>query len=101
MNGWCSSTSACKLTSLGFREVVRKVAPHVVNVASFKKLPKGDANHKEKAHVLYDPRKPTRPYIELGVGSGVVVRPGVILTNYHVVNGAERLRNYVRQRTDT
>jgi S1-C subfamily serine protease len=80
-----------QLTSLGFREVVRKVAPHVVNVASFKKLPKGDANHKEKPHVLYDPETDTQ-FIELGVGSGVVVRPGVILTNYHVVNGSERLR---------
>ncbi len=78
-----------QLTSLGFREVVRKGAPHVVNVASFKKLPKGDAAH--KGHVLYDPETDT-PFIELGVGSGVVVRPGVILTNYHVVNGAERLR---------
>ena len=41
--------------------------------------------------MLYDPETDTQ-FIELGVGSGVVVRPGVILTNYHVVAGAERLR---------
>jgi S1-C subfamily serine protease len=78
-----------QLTSLGFREVVRKVAPHVVNVACFKKLPKGDGII--KAHILYDPDTDTR-YLESGVGSGIVVRPGVILTNHHVVFEAERLR---------
>jgi S1-C subfamily serine protease len=58
-----------QLISLGFREVVRKVAPHVVNVTSFN--PKTNEQH---------------------IGSGIVVRPGVILTNYHVVIGGDRLR---------
>src|SRR5579871_5237311 len=78
-----------QLTSLGFREVVRKVAPHVVNVASFKELPRDRPFL--KGHLLYDPESDRR-YLETGVGSGVVVRPGVILTNYHVVHGSERLR---------
>ncbi len=79
-----------QLTSLGFREVVRKVAPHVVNVTCFKELPKDRAIF-AKARILYDPETDSK-YLETGVGSGIVVRPGVILTNHHVVDGAERLR---------
>lgn len=79
-----------QLTSLGFREVVRKVAPHVVNVTSFKDMPK-DHIVFGKSAVLYDPDTDRR-YLETGVGSGIVLRPGVILTNHHVVKGAERLR---------
>jgi S1-C subfamily serine protease len=79
-----------QLTSLGFRELVRKVAPHVVNVACFKELPK-DRLAIAKARVLYDPDTDSR-YLETGVGSGIVIRPGVILTNHHVIDGAERLR---------
>jgi S1-C subfamily serine protease len=78
------------LTSLGFREVVRKVAPHVVNVTCFKELPK-DRPVLRNPRILYDPETDTK-YLETGVGSGIVVRPGVILTNHHVVDGAERLR---------
>jgi S1-C subfamily serine protease len=79
-----------QLTSLGFREVVRKVAPHVVNVGSFKDLPK-DHFVLSKGTVLYDPETDRR-YLETGSGSGIVIRPGIILTNHHVVKDAERLR---------
>jgi S1-C subfamily serine protease len=79
-----------QLTSLGFRELVRKTAPQVVNVTCFKELPK-ERLAIAKARVLYDPDTDSR-YLETGVGSGIVIRPGVILTNHHVVLGAERLR---------
>jgi S1-C subfamily serine protease len=79
-----------QLTSLGFREVVRKVAPHVVNVTCFKELPKDRAVF-AKSRILYDPETDSK-YLETGVGSGIVVRPGVILTNHHVIDGAERMR---------
>ena len=67
-----------QLTSLGFREVVRKVAPHVVNVTCFKALPKGHLV--EGKRVLDDPATNNR-FIETSAGSGILVRPGVVLTN--------------------
>jgi S1-C subfamily serine protease len=77
-----------QLTSLGFREVVRKVAPHVVNVASFREM---TAKDDPAAGFLYD-GETDRRYVKLGVGSGIIVRPGVVLTNHHVVKKAQRLR---------
>jgi S1-C subfamily serine protease len=81
------------LVSLGFREVVRKVTPNVVNVTNYRELDakKGSEAKGHKATVYFDPDT-ERPYRQLGVGSGIIVRPGQILTNYHVVRGADRLR---------
>jgi serine protease Do len=78
-------------TSLGFREVVRKITPKVVNVANYRE-PKHDGLHallKEK--LFFDPDK-ERQYVQAGVGSGLLVRPGYVLTNHHVIVGAQRLR---------
>ena len=77
------------LASLGFREVVRKVAPNVVNVLNLRE-PKG-TDPAGKRHLLYDPEK-DRKYAQQGVGSGILVKPGYILTNAHVVRLAQRLR---------
>ena len=77
------------LVSLGFRAVVQKVTPNVVNVSSYSDKP--------------DPRRPNLPpnyhdpetnndYWSVGIGSGVLVKPGYVLTNYHVIRDAVRLR---------
>jgi S1-C subfamily serine protease len=81
------------LVSLGFREVVRKVTPNVVNVTNFRELDskKGGEAKGHKATVYFDPDT-ERHYRQVGVGSGIIVRPGQILTNYHVVRGSDRLR---------
>ncbi len=78
-----------KLTSLGFREVVRKVTPNVVNVANYR-----DAHGEgaPKRGSLYTDPDNERPYRQTGVGSGILARPGYVLTNLHVVRGADRLR---------
>jgi S1-C subfamily serine protease len=82
-----------KLTSLGFREVARKVVPNVVNVVNFRKPGKEDADPaaKLRPRLVYDPDDDGR-YILQSHGSGVIYKPGVILTNYHVVRDAHRLR---------
>ncbi len=77
------------LVSLGFRAVVQKVTPHVVNVTSFSDQP--PARH-EKMPPNYFDRETRRDYWSVGVGSGVIVKPGYVLTNFHVIRGATRLR---------
>ena len=80
------------LVSLGFREVVRKVTPNVVNVTNYRAFsPKKPGEAGARGTVLFDPDT-EHYYRQAGVGSGVIVRPGQILTNYHVVRGADRLR---------
>jgi S1-C subfamily serine protease len=81
------------LMSLGFQDLVSKLAPVVVNVANYR-----DATEKDLADpvmrrlsVVYDPDN-DRKYVQTGVGSGLIYKPGVILTNHHVIRGAARLR---------
>ena len=79
------------LTSLGFREVVRKVTPNVVNVGNFREPKVAELPMIAKKGLIFDAQN-DRKYIQIGVGSGLVIKPGVILTNNHVVKGAQRLR---------
>lgn len=79
------------LVSLGFREVVRKVTPTVVNVANYRELRADDGIKRGSGSLYFDPDT-ERHYRQTGVGSGLIVRPGYILTNHHVVRGADRLR---------
>jgi len=79
------------LTSLGFREVVRKVAPVVVNVANYRTPSKVEGILANKRGLSRDADN-DRLYIQSGVGSGIIVKPGYVLTNHHVVKNAQRLR---------
>lgn len=76
-----------QFVSLGFREVTRKVAPAVVTIAN-------EAEILNPALNPFDPfdLETGRKYVQQGEGSGVIVKPGVILTNYHVVANAQQLR---------
>ena len=77
------------LASLGFREVVRKVAPNVVNIVNLREPKKNDLF--QKRTLFFDPDT-DRKYAQQGVGSGILVKPGYVLTNFHVVREAQRLR---------
>ncbi len=81
-----------------YADVVEKTSPAVVRI---------EADHKEKAAPQIQfpdgddffkhfgmpaPKQNQRPQIERGLGSGVVVEAGgTILTNYHVVEGADKI----------
>ncbi len=80
-----------QLVSLGFREVVRKVKPRVVQVANYRELKPGEIPPLGKRVAFQDPDT-NRPYVQSGVGSGLLVKPGYLLTNHHVVKSAQRLR---------
>jgi S1-C subfamily serine protease len=73
------------LVALGFRLVVSKVSPSVVNIASFKEVKRSGVF--PKGPVLYESDK-DRKFI----GSGVLIKAGHVLTNYHVVKDADRVR---------
>ena len=79
------------LTSLGFREVIRKVSPSVVNVVTYREPRKAELGVVGKKNLIDDPETGQK-YIQAGVGSGLLVKPGVVLTNHHVIKGATRIR---------
>jgi S1-C subfamily serine protease len=77
--------------SLGFREVVRRVSPSVVNVASFASKRDPDNKDSQDWPDVFDPET-GKPCLLSGSGSGVIIKPGWILTNHHVISSAYRVR---------
>jgi len=81
-----------------FAPVVRRASPAVVNIYTSKKV------RKRRAPLLFDDpffeeffgrrssREKTPSRVQNSLGSGVIVRPdGVIITNHHVIEGADEI----------
>ena len=82
---------------MSFSPVVKETAPAVVNVYTARRV----------VRRVRDPFSPFAGYgvprerIERSLGSGVIVRSnGVIVTNYHVVQGAEELKIILNDRRE-
>ena len=95
-NGLSSASRAPEALSASFVEIAQRVEPGVVNIDT---TPMADATETESEdrssraqNPLYDMlrRQPPRP--THGVGSGFIIDvKGYILTNYHVIEGANRI----------
>jgi S1-C subfamily serine protease len=81
------------LTSLGFRELARKVLPMVVNVVNYRDPTDAELERakENKLYLSYDSDN-DRYYVQQSVGSGLIYKPGIVLTNDHVIRKASRLR---------
>lgn len=80
-----------------YADIVQKSSPAVVRIAAERKAQNSSQGGFPFGDLFRDifpnmPRQQQRPRVERGVGSGVIVsEKGTILTNYHVVEGAEKI----------
>lgn len=88
--------------TLSFAPLVKKAAPAVVNVYTQKLVqPAASPFADDPVFREFFGLQPGRPRVQGALGSGVIVQPdGVILTNAHVVAGADKLRVVLSDRRE-
>jgi serine protease Do len=88
-NGPVAGAAAVPKEMTSYRDIVKKVLPAVVSIESRAKAPPRAKQPFRSGDPMADPREDSP---ELAFGSGFLVDPkGVILTNYHVVDGADQV----------
>jgi len=79
-----------ELTS--YRDIVKEVAPAVVSIEARKKANPSKIMMVPGLQTEVFPAEGPKNDVQLGFGSGVLIDPkGIILTNFHVVDGADSL----------
>lgn len=109
-------TRALRRTGQAFVRISKSVTPSVVNIRTFRKSASGSYNLSDQ--FLGEMFEPFREFfgrdfgnrfygpseekmVQVGLGSGVIVKEeGIVLTNNHVVQGAEEIRVTLGDRTE-
>src|ERR1043166_8203832 len=91
-----SSSRAPEALSASFVEIAQRVEPAVVNIDTTQMADTSESDNEDRAgrsqNPLYDMLRRPPPRPTHGVGSGFIIdSKGVILTNYHVIEGANRI----------
>lgn len=76
---------------LSYAPVVKRVAPAIVNVYTARRV-RQQATMADYYRYMFGGGAPAQPRVERSLGSGVIVRAdGLIITNNHVIAGAEEI----------
>jgi serine protease Do len=111
-----SETMALKRTGQAFVRISQSVTPSVVNIRTFRRSSSRRYDLSDRLFgEMFEPFKeffgrdfgseyygpPDEKMVQVGLGSGVIVKvEGIVLTNNHVIEGAEEIRVTLNDRTE-
>jgi serine protease Do len=111
-----SETMALKSTGQAFVRISQSVTPSVVNIRTFRRSSSRRYDLSDRLFgEMFEPFKeffgrdfgseyygpPDEKMVQVGLGSGVIVKvEGIVLTNNHVIEGAEEIRVTLNDRTE-